>query len=295
MAEFRCGGFTFNVEAGQGGAAGLLRSAVRRMRGGKSNVAAPSAGPAVAPNSEQQEVLRQIEGLTWYQTIELPHGVATPGFLDHRPMMQFYHLPESAEGLRVLDVATYDGFWAFEFEKRGADVVAIDVGTFAELDLKPSTRARMTPEQLARRTGNSFEAARRLLRSNVRREVLSVYDLCPEKLGLFDVVFCGDLLLHLTNPIGALRRICSVTNGYALLVEPYDAGLNRGGRRCLVDYRGGQDETVWWTFSPDMLERMVADAGFDEVRVLEKRFDLFIPGSATYWPRMMLQAFRKQP
>jgi hypothetical protein len=43
-----------------------------------------------------------------------------------------------------------------------------------------------------------------------------------------------------------------------------------------------------------MLERMVADAGFDQVRVLEKRFDLFIPGSATYWPHMMMQAFRKQ-
>jgi len=30
-------------------------------------------------------------------------------------------------GLRVLDVGTYDGFFAFECERRGADVVAIDI------------------------------------------------------------------------------------------------------------------------------------------------------------------------
>ena len=48
-------------------------------------------------------------------------GVVTPGLFDHRPLVPQYGLPESLSGKRALDVATFDGFWAFELERRGAE------------------------------------------------------------------------------------------------------------------------------------------------------------------------------
>ena len=53
--------------------------------------------------------------------------VACYGWFDLRPFVADYHLPERMDGMRVLDVGTWDGFWAFEFERRGAEVVGLDI------------------------------------------------------------------------------------------------------------------------------------------------------------------------
>src|SRR5436190_1863508 len=62
---------------------------------------------------------------------------------------------------------------------------------------------------LAGPKGNGFEIAREALGSRVERVVASVYDLSPQRLGKFDVVVCGSLLLHLRDPVGALGAIRS--------------------------------------------------------------------------------------
>jgi len=42
-------------------------------------------------------------------------------------MLGYVALPGRLDGKRVLDIGTYDGFFAFECERRGAQVVAMDV------------------------------------------------------------------------------------------------------------------------------------------------------------------------
>src|SRR3954454_5758740 len=70
----------------------------------------------------------EIAEQTWYHTIELEPGVVTPGYFDTRQAARVVPMAASLAGLRCLDVGTYDGFWAFEMERRGAaEVVAIDV------------------------------------------------------------------------------------------------------------------------------------------------------------------------
>ena len=49
----------------------------------------------------------------WYHTIELAPGVVTPGEIDLRKLAARV-LPDRLDGLRALDVGTFDGFWAFE-------------------------------------------------------------------------------------------------------------------------------------------------------------------------------------
>ena len=59
----------------------------------------------------------------WYHRIEIKPGIVTPGINDATVTLAMLDLPDDATGLRVLDVGTRDGFFAFELERRGAEVV----------------------------------------------------------------------------------------------------------------------------------------------------------------------------
>ncbi len=227
-----------------------------------------------APRSSDADdaLRRRVAKIDWYHTIDLGHGVVTPGVFDHRPVLPHYGLPEHLNGLRVLDVATYDGFWAFEFERRGAsEVVAMDLDIFDQLDLPPAARARMTATELSRPVGDGFRLASQVLGSSVRRQPLNVYDLSPEQLGQFDFVYSGSLLLHLACPVRALQRIRSVVKpgGYALIADCVHRHVPEG----MIYYAGGVHRCVWWYFSFAALQRMVADAGFSRVETIS-RFEL---------------------
>jgi tRNA (mo5U34)-methyltransferase len=230
-----------------------------------------NAEPQTERTPEQKKILGKISDLEWYHSIDLGHGVVTPGSFEHVPYLSHYHVPEDLTGMRVLDVATFDGFWAFEFEKRGAgEVIGLDVERFGDLDLPRPARAKMPQEALEVKTGRGFQIAREILGSRVRREILNVYDLSIERLGTFDMVFSGDLLLHLMNPMKALQNICSVTSGFAIVVEPYDPKLDDPNpNRCTFQYLGGWHQCIWWMFSLEGLRKMIQDAGFKKVELLD--------------------------
>lgn len=245
---------------------------------------APSLSSAATP--EARAILERIgEVPIWYHTIELGHGVTTPGGFDHRPYLNHYPIPVRLDGKRVLDVATFDGFWAFEFARRGAaEVIAIDLDRVEMLDLPIPARRRMTEGELRQPLGTGFNLCREILGSNVRREVLSVYDLDAERLGRFDFVFMSDLLLHLMNPMKALQNVCKVTQGTALIVETFDPNLPGE----LMEFQGGISDCVWWRMSYGALEKMVKEAGFAAVECVAK----FPIGQSGERPWLWHAAFR---
>jgi hypothetical protein len=58
-------------------------------------------------------------------------------------VLHHYPIPEDLSGKRCLDVATMDGFWAFEMERRGAaSVTALDLEDPDELDWPASLALR---------------------------------------------------------------------------------------------------------------------------------------------------------
>jgi len=250
--------------------------------------ASDSAKPAPAESPLTARLRREAAALEWYHSIPLAEGVVTPGEFDHAPYLAHYPIPASLSGMRVLDVATFDGYWAFEFERRGADeVVALDIGTIGEADIQPALRARTDPGILNHATGAGFAFAKAALGSQVRRELLSVYDVSPERLGLFDFVFCGDLLLHLTNPMKALERIRHVVKREAIFVDCFSPHLP--GKTA--EYRSGANRCVWWSVSLGCLQQMIADANFGEVTLLET----FKLGHRGEKPWMWRAVFRARP
>jgi tRNA (mo5U34)-methyltransferase len=246
--------------------------------------------PAARLSPEHAALAARVDSASWYHTIDLGNGVVTPGFLDHRPVVACYGLPDRLDGLRTLDVATYNGFWAFELERRRAsEVVAIDIDNFDQVDLAPARRATMTREELHAPIGKGFEIAREALRSRVCRKVVDVYALSPERVGTFDVIFCSDLLLHLTNPIRALQNIRSVCTGSAIIAEMFNPALDRCGPYRAMDYRGGTQDYVWWTFGMRTLEQMILDSGFRRVDLVQT-FDLLPRGVTKGLPHAAFRA-----
>ena len=76
-------------------------------------------------------------------------------------------LPRDLRGRRALDIGTFDGFWAFELERRGAEVVAIDLGAVEESQIPPNNRELVEREakQFDVKLGRGFDIASELLGS----------------------------------------------------------------------------------------------------------------------------------
>jgi hypothetical protein len=86
-----------------------------------------------------------------------------------------------------------------------------------------------------------------------------------EDLGKFDLVFCGDLLVHLKDPITAIERLRLVCGGSAIVCNPIRR-FRFGRRRPLAQF-DGINEFQWWELSEASIERMMLAAGFDHVDV----------------------------
>lgn len=204
----------------------------------------------------------------WYHRIALPGGIETPGWapLDAAA----YGLPERLDGLRVLDVGAWDGYWSFEALRRGArEVVAID-------DFSDSLG--FLPDG-ARRGWEGFDLCREALgfsASRCAREAMSVYDVSEARLGRFDLVLCFGVVYHLRHPLLGLDALSAVCDG-AILVESailddfsvYQGGLGHGYRGVVAElYPGaeyGQNPSNWWVPTLHCLGAMLRAAGFAKV------------------------------
>jgi tRNA (mo5U34)-methyltransferase len=217
--------------------------------------------------SAQSGVAEEIARLDWYHTFELAPGVVTPGWLDTRRVVSKIPFPASLAGKRCLDVGTFNGFWAFEMERRGAsEVVAIDLLDPEAWDW-PVTSSSATKKAIARRHANGigFEIVKRELGCSAERVDKSVYDLDPADIGEFDLIYLGSLLIHLRDPVRALERVRSVCRGSLIVVDGIDVGLSLLHRRQAVANLDGRGRPWWWYANEAGVVRMVEAAGFELV------------------------------
>jgi tRNA (mo5U34)-methyltransferase len=210
------------------------------------------------------DLRERATAITWYHTIELAPGVVTPGLFDLRPWVARYGLPARLDGLRVLDVGSYDGFWAFEMERRGAaEVVSLDLDDEAALDWPPR---RKPPSFTGLLRGDGFRLAREALGSNVQRVIGSIYQADPAELGTFDLVFCGMVLIHLRDQLLALERIARLCRGTFISCEEYDP-LSSLIPFPISRYRANRDAAVvFWQPAARTWAKLLGTAGFDYVR-----------------------------
>jgi tRNA (mo5U34)-methyltransferase len=202
-----------------------------------------------------------VDELSWYHTVELPDGVVTRGHYDLRRLASEV-LPSELAGKRCLDACSATGFWAFEMEKRGAtEIVALDLHSYRDKDWRMPWLAPDSDEM----QGRTFRVVKEALGSSVERRELSVYDVTAEELGTFDFVFIGSVLLHLRDPVRALRALRTVTRSEFVSFEPIlllSSVLHpQSPRGRMAD---GAD-AKWWTPNAAAHAAWLVAAGFEVV------------------------------
>jgi len=185
----------------------------------------------------------------WWHSFELPDGRKINGAntIDGlKQRLSVFPIPEDLSGKRVLDIGVWDGWFSFEMERRGAEVVAIDNVENA-----------------------NFLWLHRELRSRIDYRILDVYELTPERLGRFDIVIFLGVLYHLKHPLLALERVCALTKDFAAVgsfTSPDTGPPNMAFYE--IDELGGQFDN-WCAPNPSCLEAMCRTAGFARVDLLE--------------------------
>jgi tRNA (mo5U34)-methyltransferase len=230
-------------------------------------------------SSDASGLQAEVESYPWYHTLDLGNGVVTKGMFDHRPHLHHYPIPADLSGKRCLDVATMDGFWAFEMERRGAEsVTALDLEDPNQLDW-PAALRQAHGKSVDETKAERFELARQALGSKVDRVLMSAYDLSPA-LGTFDFVFCGDLLLHLKDPITPVENIHSVCTDTAVIVNVIKK-FRFYEKRPMAEL-DGMDVFQWWVTNLEGLVRLVRAAGFPRV-VPSETFEVPFTSSEDNW------------
>jgi len=216
--------------------------------------------PPHHPDGLAAAVARQL----WYHTIELAPGVVTPGRYDLRSLLPLYALPDDLRGKSALDVGTGSGFFAFEFEARGASrVVATELPDWHAIDKGSGEGGRATdwtPGEWRRYLDEPFALARAARGSQVELVRTGVYELTPEKVGgTFDVVLCASVLVHVSDPVRALAALRSVTHGVTIIATSIDPDPSPIPR---AHFLGGPGALAWWAPNRACLELLIATAGY---------------------------------
>jgi tRNA (mo5U34)-methyltransferase len=215
----------------------------------------------------------------WYHTIDLGDGLVTPGDYDYRSSLPPFQFPEDMRGMTVLDVGSATGFFAFEFEKRGAIVTSVELPSIADWDMPVGEDAALRDLMEFLQVGTveevhhfaldgPFEFCRKLLNSKVRRCHSTIYDLTPQKLGTeaFDLVYVGDVLLHTFSPFKALCSVAPLCRGTLVIAQGLSAIADD---TPVMQYVGGEslqgDNRTWFHPNKLCLEQMLKRLGFKTV------------------------------
>jgi tRNA (mo5U34)-methyltransferase len=201
-----------------------------------------------------EEIRRRVAEIRWYHRIDLGNGIVTPGLEDSRRKLGTLSIPERLDGLSVLDVGSWDGFFAFEAERRGAArVLATDHYCWSGGGWG---------------TKQGFDLAHAVFGSAVESRDIDVLYISADTVGVFDLVLFLGVLYHLENPLLALRQMASVT-GKQLILETVCDCLDTK-RPLAAFYPGAElsdDPTNWWGPNPPAVEGMLRTAGFRDVRL----------------------------
>jgi tRNA (mo5U34)-methyltransferase len=186
----------------------------------------------------------------WWHSFELPDGTRIDGVNSlegQRQRLAQFPIPDDLHGKRVLDIGAWDGWFSFEMERRGAEVMAVDVWD-----------------------NPRFREMHGLLGSRVDYRIMDVYDLSPARVGRFDFVLFLAVLYHLKHPLLALERVCSVASEMAavdsfVLREEHRPGEGVEARPVIEFYEsdefGGQTDN-WVGPSLPALMALCRTAGF---------------------------------
>jgi tRNA (mo5U34)-methyltransferase len=194
-----------------------------------------------------------VHDIRWFHRVDLGNGVVTPGADNSPQRLTRMRLPADLRGKRVLDVGAWDGFYSFEAERRGAELV-LATDSFAWDGRNWSDK-------------RGFEFAHHALGSRVASKLIDPLDLSPEAVGgTFDVVFCFGVLYHMRHPLLTLERVASVTKDLLILETEVDNLLVPWPSLAFYPTTElGNDPSNWFGPNRKAVEGMLRAVGFTRI------------------------------
>lgn len=240
-------------------------------------------------------------GLYWYHTIDLGNDIITPGVFDFRRHLGAYCFPDRMQGQTVLDVGAANGFFSFEFIRRGALVTATELPSLQELDRFPgqittdliykaekysTAYTFQKPENLSTdllydlMLREPFDFCSRVLGLYPDRKFVSICNFSTQKLGrdFFDWVFLGDVLLHTIDPLKSLASAAKMCSGTLVIAQHL---FETNDHQPILLFTGGEDPkddfSVWWKPNFEWFRQVLKKLGFRTVKIMGNFSDEFIP------------------
>jgi tRNA (mo5U34)-methyltransferase len=204
-----------------------------------------------------QELRERVNDLTqvyWHHTIRLLPDVVTNGAktaamleAERAAILGVIDLADRS----VVDVGSWNGYFAFEARKAGASrVIATDSYCWRH----PGFRGRET-----------FELARECLGIDVEAKEIDPTEF-PGDMAPVDVVLFLGVFYHMIDPIMVLRKVASLATD--LLVIETHVDLLTLGRPAMVLYPGAtlnNDASNWWGPNPECVAELLATVEFPHV------------------------------
>jgi SAM-dependent methyltransferase len=224
---------------------------------------------------------------TFYQTIELPGIGVIPGSWDHREACDVYLGHVDFDGKKVLDVGPANGFFSFEMERRGARVVAIDLGQESDWDVVPhpyfddeNLKANMRDN--VRKVENAFWYGHGLLKSKVELVYGTVYDV-PRLIAPVDIALMSNVLQHLKDPLRAIEQVSKVVKETIVITETLwhesPDFIDCACMRLIPRAEAPECNHSWWQVSPALILDFLRLLDFPQLKceIHQQKFN----GSAT--------------
>ena len=222
-------------------------------------------------------IIKEIAKHVWHHQIPLGYGIITHGIWDTPKDFKRMCFPDSLNNLTVLDIGAWDGYYSFKSEELGAKyVLATDWEVW-------NGKRHGLPDEPPQK--DTFDLAKRVLRSTVDDKIVNVYDMTPIVTGVFNVVLFLGVFYHLWHPMLALERIAALNSDVIILESTFRYSPEGQPILYFIADRYDNDPTVWYIPTIACLCDMLRAVGYKKTEIMPS-FD--VPG------RVVIHGFKDE-
>ena len=222
------------------------------------------------PTFEQPWPKPALADCFFYHVMDLPLSGRVGGEWDIAPHFDEYIGHVDMAGKTVLDVGTASGFVGFECERRGAEVIAFDLATAAQIGMVPFA-GHHWHEDRASWNGAMADYVRSVKAAfwyawheyGSRAQVLyGELGALAATLPRRQVVIAGAFIEHMSDPVTALGHLCRLAEETVVIgFTPVAEGEGRF-MRPIVEWQPA-NAYAWWVLSEELYRAVFDACGFD--------------------------------
>lgn len=203
----------------------------------------------------------------WRQRIEFEEGKITPG--THTLQWDDFGLPKDMTNKSFVEIGAYDGMYAFEAERRGADeVLAIDLWNVSDFD---GSEYPHTPSK------EGFNIMHEYLDSSVKSMSCDLMDITSINIGKFDVVLCMNTISWTNYPIWGLKNLSTITDKELFIRLPFHESDTKPELKMYGNPDLSSNDSIIsahkkrWLFNEKLIRHTLSGINsFQEVDLIEK-------------------------